>query len=441
VTAPALRPASIRVARYRRWTRACGALIVAMSLVGILVPAGLGWDFANFYDAGRRVAAGESANLYQPHSLIAGQPPQGTTGFYGTPISALFYLPISGARPTVALVLFKVANVAAFFATFVLLFRFYAPFAGSAPEARWAFAAWLSLLCLLYQPFWTVFRVGGQTTPFVLLAAAVALRCHVRGQFWGSAACLVVAALIKPSLAPPLLFLMLISGLAFFWRTAAVLAASGVLSLALLGWPVHLAFLDLMRHGSQLTYAWYYNSSLFILPDNLRTGLGPRATMGVYPAVLAALAWALRALAVATAAAPVVRSRVAHLSAAARRHIAIQMAFVLFLLLSLTVWEHYLSLLFPLLAYLIAVRRDLRRGAIALVAAIVVLAVGQNLILVNWLRAHVAFDSLTMLLTIALLKSGPLTLTVVLLWRYGRDLVATHRSPAWTSLAAGTRPA
>jgi hypothetical protein len=46
-----------------------------------------------------------------------------------------------------------------------------------------------------------------------------------------------------------------------------------------------------------------------------------------------------------------------------------------------------------------------------------------------------------MLLTIALLKSGPLTLTVVLLWRYGRDLVATHRSPAWTSLAAGTRPA
>ncbi len=413
---------------------------MAGCVVGILVPAGLGWDFANFYDAGRRVAAGQAADLYTPASLIGGIAPQGTTGFFGAPLSALFYLPLSAFSPENALILFKVANVAAFFATFLLLFRFYVRLAGHERGQRWAFAAWFSFLCLIYQPFWTVFRVGGQTTPFVLLAMTVALVCHVRGAFWGSASGVAVAALIKPSMAPAVLFLLVVSGATFFRRAIVVFLVTGLLSLALLGWPTHLAFLALMRSSSRIVYEWQYNSSLFIVIENLRLGLRDVANTGIYPTLLDALAYGLKGAVIGLVSYLTVRSRRANLAPQARRHFDVQMATVLFLLFSLTVWEHYLSLLFPLLVYLVATRAAFSRSALAYVAAIFSTSVFQSFIVTDWIRTHVVVYSLTTLMGIALLKSAPLLLTLLLLWRHRGEILSSHALPAWRDMDDARAP-
>jgi hypothetical protein len=423
--------AQSRVTRLQRWTWTWWVVLAAGCLVGIAIPAGLGWDFANFYDAGRRVAAGEVTNLYDTPALIAGRPPQGTTGFFGTPLSALLYVPFGLFPAEVALVLFKISNVAALAVVFALLYRFYAPFAGGSGERRSTFAAWFACCCLCYQPFWTIFRVGGQTTPFVLLSLTIALLSHVRGAFWLSATGMAAAALIKPSLAPAVAFLMLVSGPRFLWRSIVVFSVAGVVSVAGLGWPVHASFLALMRASSQRTYAWYFNSSLFVLIDNLRAGLGDRADSGALRTLLAAMPFVLRFAMVGLVGLLTLQSRSAGWVPAARRHFDVQMAVVLFLLTSLTIWEHYLALLFPLLICLLATRLSTDRAMTRLIVAIVAVSFAQNLVLVDLVRQRVAVDSLARLMMVALVKTGPLLLLVVLLTRYRRQLFDSHAAPGW----------
>jgi hypothetical protein len=96
------------------------------------------------------------------------------------------------------------------------------------------------------------------------------------------------------------------------------------------------------------------------------------------------------------------------------------------------VWEHYLALLFPLLIYVVAARGHFSPPAIAVVALIFVLSVGQNLILINWVRYGFQIDSLPELVGVALVKSAPLLLTMVLLWRHAGELLQSHAAPAWS---------
>lgn len=417
----------------RRWTRLFITLIVAGCVVGIAVPAGLGWDFANFYDAGRRVAAGQLADLYSPLSTINGQPPQGRTGFFGTPISALLYVPLAPFSAEAALVLFKIQNVLTYGATFGILLTFYRRLVPGTRQEQARFAALFAFLCLIYQPFWTVFRVGGQTTATVLLLLSLGLVAHTRGRVWGSAVCVVLAALIKPALAPAVLFLACASGLAYLWRMAAVLAGTGVLSLVLMGWPVHAAFLDLMRRSSQWEYSWYYNSSLYVWIDALRTYAGQTGALGV---LLLGVTYALKGAVVLTVVRLTVQSRRSGWTAAARRHFDFSLAVLFFLVWSPTLFEHYLSVLFPFLIYIVATRAHFSRQALALVALVFILSIGQNLIVVNWLRHTFAFDSLAELVGISLYKSAPLLLTMVLLWRHAGELFRSHAAPVWEQYGA-----
>ena len=408
------------------WTRVFTALVVLIAagcLAGIVVPAGLGWDFANFYDAGRRVASGQIGDLYNPLSPINGMAPQGRTGFFGAPLSALFYLPLAPFSAETALILFKIQNVCAFAATFALLLAFYRPLVGSDEVAQRRFMALFALLFLIFQPFWTVFRVGGQTTPTVLLLLSAGLVTHTRGRFWGSAICVVLAALVKPALAPAVLVLAAVAGFAFLWRLGVVLAISGALSLVLMGWPVHAAFLELMSKSSQLTYAWYFNSSIYILFNTIQAYAGSGSD---WARILAGLTFALKALVVATALVLTYRSRRQDWPEAARRHFDFTLATLFFLLWSPTVWEHYLSLLFPFLIFILATREHFSRQAVAIVGLIFLLSIGQNLILINWVRYSFAIDSLPELVVITFIKSGPLLLTVWFLWRHAGELLRSH---------------
>jgi hypothetical protein len=418
---------------YRRWSVLCLVLMAIGCAVGIAVPAGLGWDFANFYDAGRRVAAGLSAELYDPKSPIAGQPPQGSTGFFGAPLSAVFYVPLAWFDPPTALVLFKIQNVVAYAVTFFVLFRFSVVFVAGGPLERARFAARFALFCLLFQPFWTIFRVGGQTTPTALMLLAFGLVLHTRGRFWGSTVMVVLATLIKPALAPALLLLAAVSGLAFAWRLAVTLALTGLLSLVLTGWPAHAAFLDLMRRSSGLAYTWNFNSSIYTLLVSLRQYAGPAASAEVRLA-LSMASWMLKGVVIVGTFWLLYRGRREIRPAPARRHFHFVLAIVFFLLWSPTVWEHYLSLLVVPLTYVIAAHAYFSKRALAIVAAILLTSVAQNLILIDWVRAHVAFDSLPALLAAAIVKSAPLLLTMVLLTRHRDELFRSYAAPAWKSV-------
>lgn len=415
--------------RYRQLTWLFVGLIAAGCVVGIIVPAGLGWDFGNFYDAGHRVAAGQIDDLYDAESLIEGNSPQGTMKFWGTPISAVLYAPLSWLPPEEALVLFKIQNVLALAAGQIIAFLFYRRFVP--PSAQSRFGALFAFLCLIYQPFWTVFRVGGQTTPTVFLLLTSGLILHTLGRSWGSALCVVVATLIKPVLAPALIFLLCISGVAYLRKAAVLLAVVGTVSLMWMGWPVHMSFLTRILGEVQDIRPWAYNSSLYVVIGTLRTAVGAPATSGFSTLLFSGLTYGLKALVLGTTAYLAVKSRRQRWPDPARRHFDFLMALLFFLLWSSTLWEHYLAVLFLPLVYIVASSQHFPRRALALVAAIFALSVGQNLILIEFLRARFTLDSFAELVGIGLFKSGPLLLTLILLWRHHPDLFRSHAAPSW----------
>jgi len=112
------------------------------------------------------------------------------------------------------------------------------------------------------------------------------------------------------------------------------------------------------------------------------------------------------------------------------------MAVSFWLLISQTLWEHYLTMLFIPLIYVVAVRRWFPPAARYLVGTICALCLGQNLILMELLWTRVAIRSVAALIAIGLFKAAPLLLTLLLLWRYHRSLFASYTAPEWTCPSA-----
>jgi hypothetical protein len=428
-----------RIRFYRGLLWLSVGLIVIGCAVGIVGPAGAGWDFANFYDAGQRVAAGQLKDLYDPGSRIAGGASQGTMRFWGPPISALFYVPLAWFPASTALVLFKIENVLAFAATFAVLFAFCRRFVSNDPAARLRFTALFAFLCLIFQPFWTVFRVGGQTTPTVLLLLTLALICHIRLRDWWSSALVVLATLVKPALAPALLCLLCLSGRSFAVKTFALLAVIGLASLALFGWPLHMAFLDLMRSGVQSTFPWYYNSSLYILADAVSTALGSGPDAASPTRLFTALVFLIKTVVLVTIVFLVLRSRAQRWTVAARRHFTFVVSILFFLWWSMTLWDHYLELLFIPLIYLVASDQWFSRRARILIGAMFLLSLGQNLIFVSWLRSHIESDWRSLLLAVTVLKAGPLLVMLTFVWRHYPELFDSYAAPAWNQILIPAR--
>jgi len=413
--------------KYIKLTFLCLLLLLAGTLVGIVVPAGPGWDFANFYDTGRRVAVWQISDLYHPDSLIAGEQPQGRLGFYGAPISALLYAPLSLFSPAWAMVVFKIQNTLAYFAALVLLYLHNRRFADPSPVAQWRFAALFAGLSLLYQPFWTIYRVGGQTTPTVFLLFTLAFLAYMRKRHWLSSALLVVAILIKPAFVFAVLLLSFISGWDYLRNTVVLLTAVGSVSILILGWDIHVEFLRLMLQSGKGGYPWFYNSSLYVVVENLKLLAKPAAD----PKTVDSIALGVKLAALAFFGYLLWRSRASKWADEARRHFYFMMASVFCLLISQTVWEHYLAILFLLLIYVVAASRHFSFGARALIGAIFALSIGQNLILVNFLRYNFNFDSRPELVLIGLFKSAPLLLTLIFLWSRRSELFESYSAFAY----------
>jgi len=429
-------PVGIRTGRYRGLARAAFVAIAAGCAIGVLVPAGLGWDFANFYDAGHRIVAGQSADLYHQERPIAGRPTQGKMRFWGAPLSAVLFAPLALLRPDIALIAFKLQNVVAFTVALALVFRHCRLFVAANPDRRSAFTAIFLALCVVYQPFWTVFRVGGQSTPTVFLMLVVALFCSMASRRGAAAWILIGAAMIKPSLALMLVFLACVSEVSFVAALVSGLVFLGVLSVAAMGWPLHLEFLHVLVEGSQLARPWRYNSSLYVPLENLRLlaltpQTAPRAALALSVSI-----WGLKLIVIAMFMALIRRSARHTWPVPARRHFEFMMAVCFWLLVSQTIWEHYLAMLFLPLIYIVCVRHRFPPAGRGLVTAIFVLSLGQNLILMELLWTHFEISSIAALIAIGLFKAGPLLLTLVLLWRHQAALFASYTGAEWVREAS-----
>ena len=413
----------VMLPRHRYWAWFLFAVLLCGTLVAIVVPAGPGWDFANFYDAGARVAAGLSEDLYELGRPIDGREPQGLMEFWGTPISAWVYAPMSVLSPSVALMVFKAENALAYFAALVLLYRHNLHFVGRSRLERSRFALTFLALAVIYQPFWTVYRVGGQTTATVLLLFTLGFLSYVRGRFLWAALWLIVGIAIKPAFVSVLVILMAVSGTRFFWSSMAVglLAVGG--AMVLMGWSVHQEFLTFVMSAADRHSPWIYNSSIYVPIQTIRSFL-PDVASGV----VAGAASALRLVVVATTAFLLITSRRQNWSIAVRRHFYFLIALCASLLLSPIVWEHYLAFLFLPLIYLIASARHFSRSARVAIIVMVLLASWQNLIIINLLHSVTDWNTPTKSVTISLLKSGSLLLLLFFLWTYRSGLFKSHEN-------------
>ncbi|HRJ90040.1 MAG TPA: glycosyltransferase family 87 protein [Pyrinomonadaceae bacterium] len=400
--------------QFRRLTYLLLLLILCIAIVGIALPAGLGWDFANFYDTGRRAASWQISDLYKPESLIDGEMPQGKLSFWGAPISALFYMPLGLFSAELALVLFKIQNTLACFAALYLTYLQNRRYLGSKITTDWRFAALFAGIVLIFQPIWSIYRIGGQTTPTVFLLFSIALHYYMREKFRLSSICIALALLIKPGFVFVLLPLGLVSGWKFLREILLIFTVIGLFSFFLLGWNVHYEFLKVMMLGSVKAFSWQYNSSLYVMVENLRF----LPVDQVNPEIIGALLLLVKLSVVVLFGLLFWTSRTEHWTTASRSRFNFLMSITFCLMISQTVWEHYLIILFPLLAYIVANHTSFSLGARILVAIAIVMSFGQNIVFVNFLEAQVSFDTIPELVLIGLLKSCPLWLIFTFLLKY-----------------------
>jgi hypothetical protein len=399
------------------------------SIYGITKPWGLGWDFANFYDTGRRAAAGQLDDIYQPHSLIEGEKPLDDQEFWGTPLSAYLYVALSWFRPETALVVFKAQNTIAYFAAFVVLFLFYRRLFETPDCREWRFAALFTFLCLIYQPFWTVYRIGGQTTPTALLLLCLAMVAHADRRFVLSSLLVFAVVMIKPAFILMFVFLICVSGIQFFATAATFLLLTALASLLVGGWNIHEQFVNRMLQGLTVTYSWHVNSSLYTLVEHLRVLIQSGSDCSLLRAVFSLFFIAIKLIVVGTFVFIVLKSRGRAWSPHSRCHFNFLMGMTFFLLISQTVWDHYLAALFPLLIYVVASYKKFSPTAIGLIAGVFILSIGQNIIFIHIITHRFSFDSVPAILFACLFKSGPLILTLTFLWRCRNELLQSWTIP------------
>ena len=413
-------------------TRVLVSALLAGCVVGIVVPAGINWDFGNFYDAGRRILAGESHNLYVPKSPIAGESPHSVLGFYGTPLTAFLYVPIGILPPLWAMMFFKCQTAAFNLGALAILYTYHRRFVDASELTTGRYAAMFALVSLTFQPIWTAFRTGGQTTPMVFFFLTLSLLTITKGRLTVSALCFATAVMIKPVLITAVPVLCLLAGTRYLIAMIAIFGVAGLTSLVVFGWQVHLDFLDLMMRTSTGRYVtWFYNSSLLVVLDNLRNlaqpGSWPKQHQGLLDVVRVTIRVTVAAMCVWIA----YQSRSQPWHTRARLHFAFVCALLFWAFLTHILYEAYLTFLFIPLAYALAARRHFSRGAVRLIAVIFALCFWQNVVWADLLRYFVTIDSVAGLFAIGLFKGGPVILLFVWFVRYYRELFDSYRDEVW----------
>jgi hypothetical protein len=217
-------------------------------------------------------------------------------------------------------------------------------------------------ICLFYEPFWFVFAVGGQATPLNLLLFVLFHRFYVQGRSAWAALFLSVGILIKPFFALTLVVFAFAREVRLLRDVGLLLCAEVALSIALLGLPLHIEWITVLRESaSGLAEPWWNNSAIAGLIYTLwcaaqGAGLGPAGE--AHGPVVAAII-ALKAL-IAGFFFWLTRRLITHGAASqASRHQLVCLSILFALLFSSIVWPHYLAFLFLPLLFLLAVSKQL----------------------------------------------------------------------------------
>ena len=413
------------------------ALLLAATAVGVFNFRNIKYDFANFYDAGQKARAGEFAALYDPMAQIAGRDPFGNMSFASAPLTSYLYVPLTVLEPRPAVIAFKLAGAAAQLLALALLFRETRGLAGSDPADRRAYLAVFAWSALLFQPLYSWFFVGGQTTPFVFLLLVSAWMALLRGRDGLAALAMAAAVVIKPAFAPAAVLVFVATSNRF--RISALAAGAGfvALSLATLGTDVHLAFIDMVLNKAQEGNTPGQNSNPFAWVGALAWPGGPLSGPG--PGVVMPVSLGLKLGTAALILALLAGQLRAGLSRQAGRHAVFAAAILLVIVLSPVVWSHYLSVLFLPFAVLIALRRHLPGWTAILFAAILVLAVPQNFLVLRRLQRDIPFDTPAVVLAVTFLKSLPALLAVIGVIALRRPILSALADPAWSGVGRPDR--
>ena len=246
---------------------------------------------------------------------------------------------------------------------------------------------------------------------------------HQRGASWGSAAVLVAVVTIKPAFVTMLALIVAISGTAFFVRAAALGLAAGLLSIAVMRWPIHARFLDFMAQLSGQSTAWAFGSGVTVPLESIHLAWDSAPTIGGTPGLSAAVV-VVRLTVCALFAWLLVLSRRQAWDGSARRRVEWAIGVMFCLMVAPVVWEHYLAILFLPLALLVASEDRLPPAARRFALAAVALGCVQNLVVVDLLWDRMIGAPWPLHVGVALVKAGPLLLTGLLLVRYRRAVFA-----------------
>ncbi len=399
--------------------------VVLIALVGALAlrlawhlasGAGMYWDFINFYNAGRRLVGGRSAELYAAVDPLFDEPrlPEGMLSYVGFPISALLFGPLGFFGPRLALFAFKVAcSVAAGLGVAVMVrhVRVTALQGWSAPAAQLALCAAL----VIWEPFWFALTIGGQGTVLAFPLFALAVTLHAERRDWAAGICLALAMLLKPFLAPIGLLIVLVRAWRLLFSVTVSLALLAVASLVLFGWPLHLQWLQaVMQQAARWELPWWINASIAtpaITP--WVEGISSMRPVVPMPVLASRLTVAIRLVAAA-----VVLARAWTVSRRGddrdTREQTLLLGLVLSLCASNVIWSHYL--LFVLVPWLVLAARAPRldRHGQVLVLLLLVSMARANFDIARWMQEAIPTDTWWGLTASALAGSGTLILLLVL---------------------------
>ncbi len=410
------------------------ALLFVYSIEAILKPRRLLLDFANFYDAGHKALLGEFGSLYNEFALIGGQDPFGHMLYFGTPISSLLFAPLALLEPETAAIVFKSFNLVLIVSSLLLLYRHFLPFTDDQNGSNGLFFGLFCVAALLFLPFWTVFYVGGQTTPLILLMLTISLIQFEKERYWVAGVLYALVVLIKPGLAPAAGLLWLFAPRRFkFWAAGSGLFAMG-LSILLLGWPVHQAFLDLLsEHSGSLLGIPYHNSHptgwfepLFVGPDDYDA-----LDSDAQPLLLAIMNTGVRWALIATMMYTVWRFTGGTSDTRSQRNLIFVSTLFAGMIYAPVVWAHYLSFLFVILVYGIAMNRHFSKPALGIMALILLSAPIGHIWLMELIEHVLAPMGQLDSIVLGIMRATPMTLLVILVLAYRKEFANAYRDRAW----------
>lgn len=400
-------------------------VLVVRAVLSVSVSSGLHWDFVNFFNAGSRVYVGDIESLYVSASVEGEQPELQYVGF---PLTAYLLAPLGAFEASISLRLFKLACALCLSIGLVALYRHLrSSFPRAWPPGAGAvlFACWV----LAFEPFWFVFVVGGQTTPFGFMLLVLFVHLFVTGRLWPAAGCLALAILVKPFLAL-MGFVFLFSGRwGLLARLAVWGAAAAVLSVALLGWQPHVEWVEILLQESSHRWSarWWNNASVTNYLANFWTyGTSPPREVGItaIPPAFQVLFPAYKAFALGLFGWLSVRVARADLTAPGRAHSICVLAILFPMHFSTLVWPHYLEFLFVALALLLSQPFRSSKAVPLLFAAVLFLSLRVDLVVmfvlgVRWSPPETILGTALL----GLLGSGALMVTAVLMMGFAPELL------------------